>query len=62
MMMAYHLEKRWKKLYNSSLIRGKSLEPIKKKFADMTCVEINTFALDVSLSVIKKNKSNINIR
>lgn len=47
MMMAYHLEKRWRKLYNSSMNRGLSLAPIKKKFADMTCVEIQTFALDV---------------
>lgn len=48
MMMAYHLEKRWKKLYNSSVNRGESLAPIKKKFADMTCVEIETFTLNVS--------------
>lgn len=48
MLMAYHLEKRWRKLYNSSLTRGESLQPIKKKFADMTCVEIATFAVDVS--------------
>lgn len=47
MMMAYHLEKRWKKLYNSSMNRGVSLAPIKKKFADMTCVEIEAFTLDV---------------
>lgn len=48
MLMAYHLEKRWKKLYNSSMNRGVSLAPIKKKFADMTCVEIESFTLDVS--------------
>lgn len=47
MLMAYHLEKRWKKLYNSSLIRGESLAPIKNKFAEMTCSEISTFSLDV---------------
>lgn len=51
MMMAYHLEKRWKKLYNSSMNRGVSLAPIKKKFADMTCVEIETFTLDVRIIV-----------
>lgn len=49
MMMAYHLEKRWRKLYNSSMNRGLSLAPIKKKFADMTCVEIQTFSLDVCI-------------
>lgn len=47
MLMAYHLEKRWKKLYNSSLVRGQSLEPIKKKFADITSVEIEQFSIDV---------------
>lgn len=47
MLMAFHLEKRWRKLYNSSLTRSESLLPIKEKFADMTCVEIQTFALDV---------------
>lgn len=45
--MAYHLEKRWKKLYNSSLVRAQSLEPIKKKFAEITSVEIKTFSIDV---------------
>lgn len=49
MMMAYHLEKRWKKLYNSSMNRSVSLAPIKKKFADMTCVEIETFGVDVGV-------------
>lgn len=48
MMMAYHLERRWRKLYNSSMNRGVSLAPIKKKFADMTCVEIETFKTDVA--------------
>lgn len=49
MLMAYHLEKRWKKLYNSSLIRGDSLAPIKNKFAEMTCSEISTFSLNVGM-------------
>lgn len=50
--MSYHLEKRWKKLYNSSLIRTQSLKPIKKKFADMTAKEINIFCNDVSSNSI----------
>lgn len=48
MMMAYHLEKRWRKLYGSSVTRGESLQPLKQKFAVMTGAEIETFAVDVS--------------
>lgn len=48
MMMAYHLEKRWRKLYSSSVTRGESLRPLKHKFAVMTAGEIQAFALDVS--------------
>lgn len=55
MLMAYHLEKRWKKLYNSSLIRGDSLAPIKNKFAEMTCSEISTFSLDVWSAIVTLN-------
>lgn len=47
--MSYYLERRWRKLYNSSLIKAESLKPIKKKFADMTTIEINTFLENVSL-------------
>lgn len=48
MLMAYHLEKRWKKLFDSSYFRSNTLMPIKNKFATMTSTEINTFCLDVS--------------
>lgn len=47
MLMAYHLEKRWNMLYQSSFFRFAALEPVKMKFADMTTVEINSFAIDV---------------
>lgn len=49
MLMSHHLEKRWQKLYNSSIIRAESLEPIKKKFADLTSIEIIDFCLNVIL-------------
>lgn len=52
MIMSYYLERRWRKLYNSSLIKAESLKPIKKKFADMTTIEINTFLTNVSFSSI----------
>lgn len=52
MLMTYHLEKRWKKLYNSARVRAQSLEPIKKRFADMTAVEITTFSLDVCICYV----------
>lgn len=44
---AYDLEKRWKELHHSSLKRSVALQPTKQEFADMTCVEIETFANDV---------------
>lgn len=50
--MAYNLEKRWKKLYDSSLIRAESLEPIKKKFADVTTIEIRKFCASVIFIVL----------
>ncbi|KAI8122976.1 axonemal, Dynein heavy chain 10 [Lucilia cuprina] len=43
MLMAHHLEKRWMRLYRSSLYRLDKLQPIKQKFADMTSVEISGF-------------------
>lgn len=46
---AYDLEKRWKELHHSSLKRSVALQPTKQEFADMTCVEISTFANDVQL-------------
>lgn len=46
-IIAYNLEKRWKKLYDSSLIRAESLQPIKKKFAGMTTIEIEKFCAKV---------------
>lgn len=44
---AYDLEKRWKELHHSSLKRSVQLQPTKQEFADMTSVEITTFANDV---------------
>ncbi|XP_050088792.1 dynein axonemal heavy chain 10 [Anopheles aquasalis] len=43
MIMAYHLEKRWKKLYHSALLRASKLQPTKAKFAEITQSEISTF-------------------
>ncbi|XP_030371764.1 dynein heavy chain 10, axonemal [Scaptodrosophila lebanonensis] len=43
MLMAHHLEKRWKRLFLSALYRSEKLQPIKQKFADMTAVEITVF-------------------
>ncbi|ETN61879.1 dynein heavy chain 10, axonemal [Anopheles darlingi] len=43
MIMAYHLEKRWKKLYHSALLRSSKLQPTKAKFAEITQSEIGTF-------------------
>lgn len=48
MLMAHHLEKRWKRLFLSALYRYEKLQPIKQKFADMTSVEIDEFCDDVS--------------
>ncbi|KAL7729890.1 hypothetical protein ACLKA6_014739 [Drosophila palustris] len=43
MLMAHHLEKRWKRLFLSALYRSEKLQPIKQKFAEMTSVEIEIF-------------------
>jgi hypothetical protein len=48
MLMAYHLEKRWKKLFNSAIFRSNTLQSTKAKFAEMTQNEINIFCTDVS--------------
>lgn len=48
-MISYLIEKRWKNLYNSSLVRAESLEPIKRKFSEMKVVEIDTFRTNVSV-------------
>ncbi|KAJ6635868.1 Dynein axonemal heavy chain 10 [Pseudolycoriella hygida] len=45
---AYDLEKRWKELYHSCMRRSVALQPTKQEFADMTCVEIATFASDLA--------------
>lgn len=48
MLMAHHLEKRWKRLFLSALFRSEKLQPIKQKFADITHGEIEVFWDDVS--------------
>ncbi|KAH8257767.1 hypothetical protein KR038_000855 [Drosophila bunnanda] len=48
MLMAHHLEKRWKRLFLSALYRSEKLQPIKQKFADMTSVEIDVFCDDLA--------------
>ncbi|KAH8295402.1 hypothetical protein KR018_010894 [Drosophila ironensis] len=48
MLMAHHLEKRWKRLFLSALYRSEKLQPIKQKFADMTSVEIDEFCDDLA--------------
>ncbi|XP_064550918.1 dynein axonemal heavy chain 10 [Drosophila montana] len=47
MLMAHHLEKRWKRLFLSALYRSEKLQPIKQKFAEMTSVEIDVFCDDL---------------
>ena len=47
MIMAYHLEKRWKKIYHSALLRSGKLQPTKAKFAEITQKEIQTFSDEV---------------
>uniref|UniRef100_A0A182K9N1 Dynein heavy chain linker domain-containing protein n=1 Tax=Anopheles christyi TaxID=43041 RepID=A0A182K9N1_9DIPT len=48
MIMAYHLEKRWKKIYHSALLRSGKLQPTKAKFAEITQKEIQTFNDEVN--------------
>lgn len=47
-LMSYHLERRWKNLFNSAFYRQTTLEPTKMKFAEMTFNEINMFCDEVS--------------
>ncbi|KAH8358423.1 hypothetical protein KR093_000053 [Drosophila rubida] len=47
MLMAHHLEKRWKRLFLSALYRSEKLQPIKQKFAEMTSGEIEVFCDDL---------------
>lgn len=55
MLMAHHLEKRWFRLYRSSLYRLDKLQPIKQKFAAMTAVEISGFWKEVRLWNVSEN-------
>ncbi|XP_055846772.1 dynein axonemal heavy chain 10 isoform X2 [Episyrphus balteatus] len=43
MLMAHHLEKRWKRIYRSSLYRSFKLGAIKQKFAEIVTTDINKF-------------------
>lgn len=65
MLMAYHLEKRWKKLFGSALYRLKTLHSTKIKFSQMTANDIEKFKSEVSLNKYNKfgyiNASIINI-
>lgn len=47
MITSYYLERKWRKLYNSSIIRVDSLKPIKQKLAGITEHEINAFIENV---------------
>ncbi|XP_037827971.1 dynein heavy chain 10, axonemal-like, partial [Lucilia sericata] len=57
MLMAHHLEKRWTRLYRSSLYRLDKLQPIKQKFADMTSVEISGFWKELQEFIIDFEKN-----
>jgi hypothetical protein len=48
MLMAFHLEKRWKKLFGSALYRLKTLHSTKIKFSQMTSNDIEKFKQEVS--------------
>ncbi|XP_062558011.1 dynein axonemal heavy chain 10 isoform X2 [Armigeres subalbatus] len=48
MVMSYHLEKRWRKLFNSALYRANMLQSTKTKFAEMTQNEISIFSLELN--------------
>jgi dynein heavy chain, axonemal len=47
MLMAFHLEKRWKKLFSSALYRSKTLLSTKVKFSQMTANDIEKFKQEV---------------
>lgn len=51
MLMSYHLEKRWQKLFHSAFYRTNTLQPVKSKFAELTLTEIGTFSLEVSFLI-----------
>uniref|UniRef100_A0A182NRZ8 AAA+ ATPase domain-containing protein n=1 Tax=Anopheles dirus TaxID=7168 RepID=A0A182NRZ8_9DIPT len=53
MIMAYHLEKRWKKIYHSALLRSSKLQPTKAKFAEITQKEIHTFSEELAKFIAK---------
>ncbi|GAB0094127.1 Dynein heavy chain [Sergentomyia squamirostris] len=55
MLMSYELEKRWKKLYKTSLYRSATLEIVKAKFAALTSVEISSFTLNLDEFIKKFN-------
>lgn len=56
MLMAFHLEKRWKKLFSSALYRSKTLHSTKVKFSQMTANDIEKFKLEVSTFGVYKLK------
>ncbi|XP_055585529.1 dynein axonemal heavy chain 10-like [Uranotaenia lowii] len=56
MLMAYQLEKRWRKLFNSALYRSNMLQPTKTKFAEMTQGEISVFCIELN-SFIERYKT-----
>lgn len=56
MLMAFHLEKRWKKLFSSALYRSKTLHSTKVKFTQMTANDIEKFKQEVSTFRAFKHK------
>ncbi|CRL07346.1 CLUMA_CG020322, isoform A [Clunio marinus] len=53
MLMAFHLEKRWKKLFSSALYRSKTLHSTKVKFSQMTANDIEKFKQELDEFVNK---------
>ncbi|KAL7022048.1 hypothetical protein ACKWTF_012111 [Chironomus riparius] len=53
MLMAFHLEKRWKKLFSSALYRMKTLYSTKVKFSQMTSNDIEKFKCELDEFVNK---------
>lgn len=49
--MAFHLEKRWKKLFGSALYRLKTLHSTKIKFSQMTSNDIEKFKQEVRVDI-----------
>lgn len=52
MLMAFHLEKRWKKLFSSALYRSKTLQSTKVKFSQMTANDIEKFKQEVKYLIV----------